>query len=114
MLNIENADRVLVLYIPHNGTIPVNGMELGLIVVSTHDASPRLAFTFQGWEVVGDFVKVCVERPEGMHDGEWEYVFQDAEGVIYSKGLMQVGRMPGEGVGIQYNKVIEYKEYGNE
>ena len=114
MVNITSQDRVLVLHIPHNGTIPGDGAELGLIVASTHDIGPRLAFTFQGWEVVGTFIKVCVERPEGLHEGEWEYTLLDSEGVVFSKGLMMVGAMPADAESVQYNREIDYKEYGNE
>ena len=77
MVNITSQDRVQVLYIPSNGNTPATGAMLGLVVRSTHDNGPLLAFTFQGWEVSGAFIKVCVERPEGLHEGEWEYTLQD-------------------------------------
>ena len=114
MVNITSQDRVLVLYIPSNGTTPATGAQLGLIVRSTHDNGPRLAFTFQVWEVSGTFIKVCVERPEGLHEGEWEYTLRDSEGVIFSRGLMMVGAMPADAASVQYNREIDYKEYGNE
>ena len=114
MVNITSQDRVQVLYIPSNGNTPATGAQLGLMVRSTHDNGPLLAFTFQGWEVSGAFIKVCVERPEGLHEGEWEYTLQDSEGVIFSRGLMMVGAMPADAGAVQYNREIDYKEYGNE
>ena len=114
MVNITSQDRVLVLYIPSNGIIPNSETELRLIVRSTHDNGPRLVFIFQGWEVSGAFIKVCVERPEGLHEGEWEYTLQDSKGVIFSRGLMMVGAMPADAASVQYNREIDYKEYGNE
>ena len=113
MLNITSPDRVQVLYIPFNGMAPADGAELGLIARSTHDESPRLAFTWKGWELSGNFVKACVELPEGLHAGEWEYTLTDSEGVVYSRGLMQVGAMPADAAYMQYNNETEYQEYGN-
>lgn len=113
MLNITSPDRVQVLYIPFNGMAPADGAELGLIARSTHDESPRLAFTWKGWELSGNFVKACVELPEGLHAGEWEYTLTDSEGVVYSRGLMQVGAMPADAASVQYNNETEYQEYGN-
>jgi hypothetical protein len=114
MVNITSQDRVLVLYIPSNGNTPATGAQLGLIVRSTHDNGPLMAFTFHGWEVSGAFIKVCVERPEGLHEGEWEYTLRDADGPVLSQGLMMVGTMPADAASVQYNREIEYKEYGNE
>lgn len=114
MVNITSPDRVQVLYIPSNGNTPATGVVLGLVVRSTHDNGPLLSFTFQGWEVSGTFIKVCVETPEGLHEGEWEYTLQDAEGLVFSQGLMMVGAMPADAGAVQYNREIEYKEYGNE
>lgn len=110
MVNIDNADLVLVLYIPLNGC--TLGDELTLGAVSTHDAGERLAFTMQGWEVVGDFVKVCAERPAGMHPGEWDYLLA-SDGAEVSRGLMMVAGESETPVVKQYNKETEYKEYGN-
>jgi hypothetical protein len=55
-----------------------------------------------------------VERPEGLHEGEWEYTLRDADGLVLSQGLMMVGAMPADAGAVQYNREIEYKEYGNE
>lgn len=114
MVNINSQDRVLALYIPSNGITPAALSQLGLSVTSTHDNGPRLVFTIQGWEVVGTFIRVCAEKPEGLHDGEWEYTLVDAEGAVISQGLMMVGQMPSDADSVQYNRVTEYKEYGNE
>ena len=85
MVNITSQDRVLVLYIPSNGNTPATGAALGLVVRSTHDNGPLLAFTLQ-----------------------------DAEGLVLSQGLMMVGAMPADAGAVQYNREIDYKEYGNE
>lgn len=113
MINVTSEDLVLVLYIPANGAAISSGAELGLWVESTHDRGHRLAWTIQGWELAGTFVKVCAERPQGMHQGEWEYTLLDSEGLVISRGLMQVGQMPADAHVVEYNKEIEYKEYGN-
>lgn len=113
MINIATEDLVLVLYIPHNGHILPDDAGMVLAARSTHDLGESLVFTMQGWEVSGDYVKACVERPEGLHEGEWEYTLA-ADGAVISNGLMQVGQMPGEAAVVQYNKEVEYKEYGNE
>lgn len=113
MVNIVSEDLVLVLYIPTNGVALAPGSELGLLVQSTHDKGRQLAWTIQGWEVVGTFFKVCAERPQGLHQGEWQYQLTDQEGVVVSTGLMQVGEMPADVAVVQYNKDVEYKEYGN-
>ena len=112
MLNLTSPDLVQVIYIPSNGNAPAAGSELSLSARSTHDESPVLAFILQEWEIVGDFVKACVEKPEGMHDGEWEYTLADSEGAVLSRGLMQVGAMPADCTTIQYNNETSYKQYG--
>ena len=110
MVNITSKDLVLLLYIPLNGF--ALGDTLALDAISTHDSGDRLDFTIQGWEVVGTFVKVCAERPAGMHPGEWEYRLVAGETLV-SQGLMMI---PPEGSFAQvkeYNKQTDYKEYGN-
>jgi hypothetical protein len=57
-------------------------------------------------------VRVVVQLPEGLHEGEWEYTVTSGERVL-SQGLLTVGTMPADKPTVQYNKDIEYKEYGN-
>lgn len=113
MVNITTGDQVVVLYIPANGVAISNGTQLGLWVESTHDRGRKLSWTIQGWELAGTFVKVCAEKPQGLHEGEWEYILVDSEGLVVSRGLMQVGIMPADQPVVEYKKEIEYKEYGN-
>lgn len=113
MLNLTSPDLVLVLYIPFNGNAPAQDAELHLSARSTSDEGSLLEFTFQGWELSGTFVKACVEKPAGLHPGEWEYTLADGEGREYSRGLMYVGPMPADADSVQYNNETEYQEYGN-
>lgn len=56
------------------------------------------------------FYTFDITLPEGIPDGEYEYTLQD-DGLVLSTGIIKIqghGDKPNE----QYNKEIEYKQYG--
>lgn len=114
MINITSSERVQALYIPLNKEMPAGLVALRLIVRSTHDEGPEISINPHGWEVIGTFVRVVVELPDSLHQGEWDYSLRTrGQNIELSSGLMQVGPMPADAEAVEYNQTIEYKEYGN-
>lgn len=106
---INKEKRVQVLYFPRNGYIPdetprltardtVGGESVELIVGSC--------------EVRGHLLRMVVEIPDALHAGEWQWslVFGQGATVCSATGVLQV--TDGELPGVQYNREITYKQYG--
>lgn len=110
MVNVPDPVNIPALYFPTNGH-SIEG-PLVLAVRSTHDEGGGIELAVERWTIKGIFVQVEVEMPEAIHAGEWEYTLVSAAGVI-SSGIMMVGPMPADAPAVEYNRVIEYREYGN-
>ena len=110
MVNVMAAAGPQSFYIPANGIIPE--VTPALQVESTHDAGAPLQVPILAWAIDGDYLRISAQMPEGFHQGEWQYTLTAGDELM-SSGLLMAGT-PDPVEIIQYNREIEYREYGND
>ena len=110
MVNVTTAAGPQSFYIPTNGILPEDAPALE--VTSTHDAGAPLPVPVLAWAVLGAYVRISAQMPEGFHEGEWQYALT-ADDVLISSGLLIAGD-PAPVEVVEYNREIEYREYGND
>ena len=107
MLYITRDKNIQQIYIQRQGNA---ALPIGLSAVSTSDMGNGVSFVVNKAEISGRFYRLTIGLPdEGFHEGEWEWSLVLADGATIC-GLMQVTATAEEG--IQYNKTINYKQYG--
>lgn len=106
MLYLQNSTKSQVLVVPTNGITPGNGLRLK--VRSTIDLE-EVTLEVTAGESSDQYAHLSVTLPDDMSQGEYEYILDDARGVI-STGLLILGNY--EGSVQEYETEIVYKQYG--
>lgn len=106
---IDTTQAVQVLYFTRGGFLPS-----GTPTLSAENTTDRetVAFTVGSWEVRGFLLRMVVEVPDALRPGEWELTLTMpvAGSTASLKGLATVTE--GETPGVEYNRQITVKQYG--
>lgn len=106
MLYITLDKNIQQAYVPRNG---FTAQPVSLDAVSTSDRGIGASFVLHEVQTAGAFFLITLGLLEGRHEGEWEWTLTLDDGNTVT-GLMQVVASQDETA--QYNKEIQYKQYG--
>ncbi len=107
MIYIKNITDAQTLMIPRNGESVTGQMSLSLR--NTTDQG-ETSLSVIDLNTSGLYFNIAVSLPNGLADGEYQYILKSGE-IAVSVGLLYIGGLESPS---QYEKTITYKQYESE